>query len=52
MMILGSSDEDFEIKSKYYKLIHAFNPYFGFQDAILRIMFCTVFFEIVGWCGF
>ena len=30
-------------------LIFLFDSYFGFQDANLRIMFCTTFFEIVGW---
>ena len=29
-----------------------FNSYFGCQDANLRIMFCIVFFEIVGWYWF
>ena len=29
-----------------------FNSYFGFQDASLRIMFCIIFFEIVGWYWF
>ena len=28
------------------------NSYFGFQDANLRIMFCVIFFEIVGWYWF
>jgi hypothetical protein len=43
------SDDDFVIKSKYYSLTFLFDSYFGFQDAYLRIMFCTIFFEIVGW---
>ena len=31
------------------ELSELFDSYFGFQDANLRIMFCTIFFEIVGW---
>ena len=32
--------------------IFLLNSYFGFQDANLRIMFCIIFFEIVGWYWF
>jgi hypothetical protein len=28
---------------------HQTNSYLGFQDVNLRIMFCIIFFEIVGW---
>ena len=41
-------DDDFAIKSKYHNSISScFNPYPGFQDANLRIMFYSIFLKIV-----
>ena len=33
-------------------LLKDIRQYFGFQDVNLRIMFCLVFFEVVGWYSF
>ena len=52
-MIISQSDDEFAIKSKYHNSISScFNPYPGFQDANLRIMFILYFLKLSAGIGF